>query len=159
MSRRIDKSQILEAFLVELNAEFRRLQEANKQAAESATDSEFRAESKWDTGGIEASYLARGYAKQFARLTEQANRLRVFSPGDFTGKAIGLGALVECDLNGHTSLMFLLPCGGGMDLIIDDTEVTIVTPGSPLGTVLLNKRKGETYHLPTGAAGRIIRVE
>jgi transcription elongation GreA/GreB family factor len=155
----MEKSQILEAFLAELNAEFRRLQEANKQASESATDSEFRAESKWDTGGIEASYLARGYAQQFARLTEQANRLRAFSPGDFAGKAIALGALVECDLDGHISLMFLLPCGGGTDLTIEDTEVTIVTPDSPLGTALLNKRKGETYHLPTGATGRIIRVE
>ncbi|HKJ91069.1 MAG TPA: hypothetical protein VJ960_08060, partial [Oceanipulchritudo sp.] len=131
---------------------------ANKEAAASATDSEFRAESQWDTGGLEASYLARGYARQYARMSEQANRLRAFTPGEFTGKAIAIGALIECELDGFTSLIFLLPCAGGLDLIVDDNEVTTVTPDSPLGAALIGKRKGQTYQLPSGATGTILRV-
>lgn len=153
------KLEILEAILAELESELRRFQGANKEAAASATDSEFKAESQWDTGGLEASYLARGYARQFAQMSEQARRLRAFSPADFSGKAIGTGALVECDLDGVTSHIFLLPCAGGLDLMVDDHEVTTVTPDSPLGAALMGKRKGDAYTLPSGLTGRIRQVQ
>ena len=154
----MQKAQILAALIAELDNELRRFQGANKEAAASATDSEFRAESQWDTGGLEASYLARGYARQFAQLSEQAKRLRALAPTDFTGKPIGTGALVECDLDGFTSLIFLLPCAGGLDLTVNDHAVTTVTPDSPLGTALMGKRKGDAYTLPSGMTGKILRV-
>jgi transcription elongation GreA/GreB family factor len=152
------KSDILTAILKELDDELRRFQGANKEASASATDSEFKAESQWDTGGLEASYLARGYAQQFARMSEQAKRLRAFSPPDFSGKAIGTGALVECDLDGFTSMIFLLPCAGGLDLVLDEHEITTVTPDSPLGKTLMGKRQGDAYTLPSGMTGRIRQV-
>jgi hypothetical protein len=155
----MEKSDILAAILAELDSELRRFQGANKEAAASATDSEFKAESQWDTGGLEASYLARGYAQQFAQMSEQARRLRAFFLADFSGKAIGTGALVECDLDGFTSLIFLLPCAGGLDLVLNEREITTVTPDSPLGKTLMGKRDGDAYSLPSGLTGRILRVQ
>lgn len=154
----MSKSDILKAIIGELEAEIRRIQGANKEASMSATDSEFRAESKWDTGGLEASYLARGYAQQFAQLAKQVNILKAFQLPSFEGKAAGLGALVNCDLDGFECHLFLLPAGGGVELQLDDTEVTVVTLDSPLGRGLINKRESETFRLPSGAVGKVLEV-
>jgi len=155
---RLDKSEILEAIVKELETEVRRIQGANKEASGSATDEESRAESKWDTGGLEASYLARGYAQQFTELARQANGLRAFELPSFNGKAVALGALVRCDLDGYECFMFLLPAGGGIELEYQDMEVTVVTTDSPMGRALMNKIHGEAFRLPSGLKGTILEI-
>lgn len=141
-----------------LDRELQRHHAANETAKAGATDSESRAESKWDTQGLEASYLARGHARQFAEFAQQAEILGGFKPASYSGKPIGTGALVECDIEGYRCFFFLLPCCGGMELQIDGIELTVVTPESPLGTALLNKLEGEPYSIPGAAAGMICRV-
>ncbi|MEX0330386.1 MAG: transcription elongation factor GreAB [Puniceicoccaceae bacterium] len=155
----MDKQEILQLLKEQLKAEIQRLQAANKQAAAGATDSESRAESKWDTQGLEASYLARGYAAQFDSMNEQAKLLNDLSPASFTDKPIGTGALVKCDFDGYKSWVFILPCCGGTELIIEDQEVTVVTPESPLAASLAGKVEGDSYTLSNGASGTILRVE
>ena len=155
----MEKSGIVRALLEKLEQELRRHQQANEKAVAGATDSESRAESKWDTGGLEASYLARGHAKQFALLSTQVQRLRGFVPSTFSNRPIGMGALVECEANGYAFQVLLLDCGGGIELSVDGIEVTVVTPESPLGAALLNKREGQQYAVPGGVSGTIRRVE
>ena len=155
----MDKQAIIRSLQQELRAEIKRMQAANKESSAEATDSESRAESKWDTQGLEASYLARGYAAQFNSMNEQAKLLNDFAPASFTGKPIATGALVHCDFDGYRSWVFLLPCCGGTELEIDEQEVTVVTPESPLGANLSGKLEGESYTLPNGATGTILRVE
>lgn len=155
----MEKQDVMAALKAELESELQRQQAANEQASAGATDSESRAESKWDTGGLEASYLARGYARQYAALVEQAEALRGFEPADFSGKAAAVGALIRCDFEGFTSYIFLLHCCGGTDLMVDGEEVTVVTLESPLGATLAGKRDGDSYKLPNGATGKIISIE
>jgi hypothetical protein len=154
----VDKKTVIKSLQEELQSEIKRMQAANEQASAGATDSESRAESKWDTQGLEASYLARGYATQFAAMVEQAQILKDFSPDAFHNKPIGIGALVECDFEGYRSWIFLLPCCGGTDLVIGGEEITVITPESALANVLFRKVKGDTYKLPNGASGKIIKV-
>jgi hypothetical protein len=155
----MDKTIILNAILEQLGAELSRQEAANKQAASGATDSESKAESKWDTQGLEASYLARGYAMQFAALVEQAETLRQFEAGDFSGKPAAVGALLKCDFDGFASYVFLLPACGGTELRIDGEEVTVVTLESPLGQAVSGKLAGDAFALPNGSNGTIISIE
>ncbi|HSH09098.1 MAG TPA: hypothetical protein VK995_01830 [Oceanipulchritudo sp.] len=155
----MDKAGILKSLLAELEAELRRQQQANEKASAGATDSESRAETKWDTSGLEASYLARGHARQFALLSSHVQRLRNFAPASFDGLPIGIGALVECVAEGQAFHLFLLDCGGGIELAIDGTEVTVITPESPIGNALSNKRQGDRFAVPGGISGTIRRVE
>ncbi|NDV62718.1 transcription elongation factor GreAB [Puniceicoccales bacterium CK1056] len=155
----MDKQLILKSILAELEAELHRQQNANQQAAANATDEEARAESKWDTQGLESSYLARGYAQQFALLSTQAKSLQSLELVSYIDQPIAVGALVECDFSGETSHVFLLPCCGGVDLTLDGAEITVVTPESPLGAALLRKRAGQPFAIPGGVSGTIRRVE
>ncbi len=60
----MDKKGVLKALIASLEAEVQKAIAASKDAASYATDEEARAESQWDTQGIEASYLAAGQAEQ-----------------------------------------------------------------------------------------------
>jgi transcription elongation GreA/GreB family factor len=156
--RMMNKANLIKAVLAELEEELRRLLAANEQASAGATDSEARAETKWDTCGLEASYLARGHAEQFRTLAAEVHNLRGFVAPDYTGRPVGVGALVEMKLGGDAMLFFLLHCGGGIDLMIDGREVTIITPESPVGAALLNKQSSDSFSFREGASGKILSV-
>ena len=155
----MNKTMILKALLAELEEELRRLLAANEQASAGATDSEARAETKWDTCGLESSYLARGHAEQFKTLAAEVHNLRGFAAPDYADRPIGVGALVEVEMGGEAMLFFLLHCGGGIDLAVEGREVTVITPESPVGAALLDKQSGESFSFRAGSSGRILNVE
>ncbi len=154
----MDKARIVKAVVAALEEELRRQLKGQQSAAEGATHAEARAETKWDTCGLEQSYLARGLAKQVESLALQVEELRSFVPSDFTGQPIGVGALVETEMNGEALVFFLLNCGGGTELDVDGREITVITPESPVGASLIGKRQAEVYSFRAGATGKIRRV-
>jgi len=154
----MNKTIILEAVLAEMEAELHRLQAANEDASAGATSSEARAETKWDTCGLESSYLARGHAIQFKKLAADVCELRAFPLLSFIGKPIASGALIEVEQSGDKMLFFLLPCGGGIEVMAEGMEVTVITPESPVGTALLDKNQGDTYSFRAGSKGTILSV-
>jgi len=155
----MNKLNILKAVQEILEEELRRQLAAQATAAAGATHVEAKAESKWDTCGLEQSYLARGHARQFEALAAQVEELRSFVPPCFSGKSIGAGALVETEMDGETFLFFLLHCGGGTELEVDGREITVITPESPVGASLMGRRQDEAYSFRAGMAGKIRLVE
>ena len=154
----LDKSEIIKALLEVMEANLRRQFDANKNASDGATNAEARAETKWDTCGLEASYLARGHALQFKQTAAQVDELRAMEPQSFAGKPIGVGALVKVDSDGEIMFFFLMNHGGGTELKLDFGEVTVVTPESPVGVAMLGKEQGESYTLGGGLSGGIREV-
>lgn len=155
---RMDKSELMKVLLESMEAQLLRHHSANKNASAGATDEESRAETKWDTCGLEASYLARGHALKFKELAAQVDELRSMETRSFEGKSIGVGAFVEVEIDGFQDFFFLMYHGGGIELKIDLGLVTVITPESPVGMVLQGKKAGETYRLPSGLSGRIVSV-
>jgi hypothetical protein len=154
----MNKTALLRAILTELENELRRQQAANEQASAGATDGEARAETKWDTCGLEASYLARGHALQFKALAADVHTLRAFTVPVFTGLPAGLGALIEVEMDKEKMLFFLLPCAGGTELHVDGRDVTVITPESPVGAALFQKKKGDKFSFRAGSFGKILSV-
>ncbi len=155
----MNKATILKVLLAELEEELRRLLAANEQASAGATDSEAKAETKWDTCGLESSYLARGHAEQFKTLAADVHNLRGFVAPDYTDRPIGGGALVDVEMGGTSMLFFLLYCGGGIDLMVEDREVTVITPESPVGAALQGHSAGDTFSFRAGSSEKILHVE
>jgi hypothetical protein len=152
------KTTILQALLAELESELRRQKAANEQASAGATDSQARAETRWDTCGLESSYLARGHANQFKALAAQVHELRTFRIPLYDRKPIGPGALVDAVLDGEVLCFFLLPCGGGVELSVEGVDVTVITPESPVGAALLDKKQGDVFSFRAGTSGKILKV-
>ena len=155
----VNKVKVLDAVLAKLEEELRVQLKGQAAAAEGATHAEARAETKWDTCGLEQSYLARGLARQCEALAIQVEELRAFKPTASSDKPIGFGALIEIEMDGDRDLFFLLDCGGGTEAEVDGWKITVITPESPLGAVLLGKASGDRYTIGTGSGGMILSVE
>ena len=154
----MNKKIILKAVITALEEELRRQLKGQATAAEGATHAEAKAETKWDTCGLEQSYLARGLAKQIEELVIQFEGLQSFVPPDFNGRPIGIGALIEAEMDGYKDQFFLLECGGGTEVEVDGREITVITPESPVGGVLVGKSVGDAYSFRAGMEGTILSI-
>jgi len=143
------KSELLERIRTDLRERFDRLSKAALEAHAAATDPGSKAEGKYDTRSLEASYLAAGQARQVESL---AAALRIFEtlslPGFGPYDAIDAGALVEAELAGESVFYLLVPAAGGSVIDHDGAEITLLTPASHLYEKLLEMRSGESIESP-----------
>ncbi len=143
------KSELLERIRTELRAQLDRLSKAAYEAHAAATDPGSKAEGKYDTRSLEASYLAAGQARQVDELAESVRIFESLALPDFEMNAeIDAGALVNVDLNGETTGFLLVPASGGLVIEHDGVEFTLLTPESALYRKLLGMRTGESLDLP-----------
>lgn len=143
------KDRLTDAIRAELRAQFDRLTRAAKDAHAAATDPGSKAESKYDTRSLEASYLAAGQAKQVEDLARDLAVFETLVLPDFAMEdAIDAGALVEVDLHGESQWFLLAPAAGGLTVAWDDREITLLTPGSALYQSLLGLRTGDSLDDP-----------
>ena len=143
------KSDLLTRIRTELRARLDRLSKAAFEAHAAATDPGSKAEGKYDTRSLEASYLAAGQARQVDELAESVRIFETLSLPDFeVDAAIDGGALVEVELNGETAFFLLVPASGGLVIVHEDQEITLLTPDSGLYRKLLEMRAGESLDLP-----------
>src|SRR5471030_3086675 len=128
-----------------------------------ATHESSKAESKYDTRGLEASYLARGQSKQAAELEAAIAEFEKLPVKNFgAGEPIELGALVELENGGENLFYFIGPRAGGTEILHEKKEILVITPQSPLGEQLLGKKQGDQPQLILGGAkqaARILKVE
>ena len=152
------KTAILRAVIAEIEKELRSQQAAMGSARAGATDEQSRAETKWDTCGLEASYLAHGLAQQFESLATDLLNLRSFMVPVFDGQPVSDGALIEVELDRETLLYFMLPSGGGLEVQLEGRTITVITSASPIGAALLGKQQGSAFSFRKGSKGRIVSV-
>ncbi len=128
-----------------------------------ATHESSKAESKYDTRGLEASYLARGQSKQAAEIEAAIAEFEKLPVKKFgADEPIGLGALVELEHGGESSIYFIGPRAGGTEILHDKKEILVITPQSPLGEQLLGKKSGGKLQLKFAReirAAEIVSVE
>ena len=138
------KAALLTNIRAQLKASLERLAKAAMETHAAATDPDSKAESKYDTRNLEASYLAAGQARQVDDLAEAARVFETITLPDFAADdAIAMGALVEADMGGEISLLLLVPAAGGMIVEMDGQEITLLAPASRVYQCLLGKRAGD----------------
>ncbi len=155
----LDKQRLLEAIVAQLAGELARYDRAARSAQEEATNEQSKAENKYDTRGLEASYLAHGQSRQAAEIeaaieSYRAIALRTFAPGESAAP----GALVEVHGNTGRCIYFIGPGAGGREVEAGGYSVTTVTPHSPMGRQLIGKRQGESFRAESGEQLRLDRV-
>jgi hypothetical protein len=143
------KSILLEKIRSDLRASLERLVKAAQEAHAAATDPGSKAEGKYDTRSLEASYLAAGQARQ---VDELANSLRIFESLQLEKfqitDPIDSGALVEVELRGESIDFLLVPVSGGRVVFHEGMEITLLSPESGLYRKLLGMRVGEELDEP-----------
>lgn len=147
---RIDKSQLIAQLVAKLEDELAAIKASAAASAEAATHAEAKPENKYDTRGLEASYLAGAQKERVAELQSLVEGLKGLAFRPFgEDDPLAPTALAELDHGGTTSLCLLLRAGAGYELAAEGRKVLTVSVASPLGKALLGKRVGDTATVTT----------
>ncbi|HKQ38576.1 MAG TPA: GreA/GreB family elongation factor [Verrucomicrobiae bacterium] len=154
----MNKRELVNKVIEQLTAEVEGLFRAARAAHAEATHEQSKAEDKYDTRGLEASYLARGQSRQAAEIGQAIAEFQALPLRDFKLQdPIDLGAFVELNGKRDKSYYFIGPRAGGTEVVQDGKEIMVITPQSPLGQQLLGKKKGDRIKLEAGG-GDDLRV-
>jgi hypothetical protein len=146
----LDKLKVIRLILAELDSRLELARGASLDAAQYATDEEAKADSKYDTQGLEASYLAAGQA---AQVVEAAKTVQLFR-GYLEDAAhrpmavVQAGALFRMVMPMGSQWFFLASSGGGVQVDLEGESVWVVTPQSPVGRGAAGKTAGMGFRLP-----------
>ena len=144
----MNKRALVKAIIGRLCDELALNLQAARLAAAGATDEQNKAENKYDTRGLELSYLAAGQGRQIAEAEATIALFRALALRDFGPlEAIDLTALISLESPANSDepqpLYFLAPRGGGTEVRYARRGILVITPQSPLGQQLLGRRKGD----------------
>jgi hypothetical protein len=149
----MEKAQIIRQIVASLSESLGVLEKAARASHAEATHESSKAESKYDTRGLEAAYLAGGQARQAKEILDSIKLYETLMAKDFAAdEPIELTALVELDAAGTRSFYFIGPKNGGLELIYQRKEITVITPQSPLGQELMGKIACQRWTCKLGGA-------
>lgn len=150
----MNKHAVHQLVLEKLTLDLDIAQRAAQTAYETATHEENIAENKYDTLGLEASYLAAGQAKRVEEIRQalvlcQNMPLRAYDDQ----RGIEIGALLGLeDEKGRQQWLFLAPDAAGLKVDVVGQPVTVITPRSPLGKSLVGKFEGDEVEILVAGA-------
>ncbi|MGV8921292.1 MAG: GreA/GreB family elongation factor [Pseudomonas sp.] len=155
-----DKSVVLALIIARLKVDLDLLQRAAQSAYETATHEENIAENKYDTLGLEASYLATGQARRVEEIRQSLVQFQNLSLKAFDEhRGIQVGDLVTLEAeNGSQQQLFLGPDAAGLKIQHDDFLVTVITTRAPLGKNLVGKAEGDEIEITINAASQTFSV-
>ncbi len=150
------KKELLDQAIAHLERELHTLSRAADEARGEATHAESKQEGKYDTRGLEASYLAHGQSKRALEVHETIGKLKLLPVAPLPeDAAIRVGALVTLECAGHESRVFILPFVGGLSLKAGAVEASAVSTTSPMGQELIGKQVGDEATIK----GRLYSIE
>jgi transcription elongation GreA/GreB family factor len=155
----MNKRAIIKKIIARLTDELEIYFRAAKFSRAEATHESSKAESKYDTRGLEASYLARGQSKQAAEIEAAIAEFEKLPVKNFgADEPIGVSALVELESGGEKLFYFIGPRAGGTEILHEKKEIFVLTPQSPLGEQLMGKKSGDSPQLNFGGAKQPVKI-
>lgn len=156
----MEKALILRRIIESLSEDLAVLLKAAKTAHEASVHEENIPDNKYDTLGLEASYIAQGQANRAQEIKAAVEAYRNLSLQSFAANSsIRLTALVTLEAeDGTTRAVFIGPEAGGLKIKEDGREVTVITPHSPLGRELIGKVVGDLVTMRVRQTGKEFEI-
>ena len=154
----INKTQLLQRVIAAVQADLDRLKSGLELAKAAKFESATRMQSRYDTFGVESSWVADGLATNLSERQEALRQLENFKLPEkpqwvSVGCIVGLGS-ADGELE---DLYFILPAGGGIVLPLDfhPGEINVVTPQAPIVRKMTNRRLGDELNVATDTRPQI----
>jgi transcription elongation GreA/GreB family factor len=156
----MNKQEVLQLIVEKLTIDLDIAQRAAQTAYETATHEENIAENKYDTLGLEASYLAAGQARRVEEIRQSLVLYQKLSSMPFNeDKGIQPGDLITLENHqGAEQHLFLGPDAAGLKIQYAELIVTVITARAPLGQTLLGKRLGDELEITVNGSRQSFEV-
>ncbi|KPY37608.1 transcription elongation factor GreAB, partial [Pseudomonas savastanoi] len=115
---------------------------------------------RFNTLGLEASYLAAGQARRVEEIRQSLAAYRKWSLKPFDeSRGIQTGDLVAVEaLSGQTQYLFLGPDAAGLKVSAGEQLVTVITAKAPLGQSLLGKFEDDAVQIVINGSGQSYEI-
>jgi len=154
----IDKHKVLALIIAQLAADLVILEQAVQLARDTATHADCLGSSKYETMGLEASYLAQGQGTRLLEVERSLAHFKRLELPEFTGK-IALSSLVFLeDEQGGEQLLWLAADAGGLKIHYAEMVITLITPKAPLGHLLVGKEAGDDFEITIAGKKRSYEI-
>jgi len=159
----MDKTELRAAILEALDGRYQGAIDAARRAHQTATDDENVADNKYDTLGLEASYLAQGQAERVTQCERDLAAFRLMDTHSFNvDTPIAVGALVELvdlvDDECDPQWLFLGPRAGGLALTQNGIAITLITPSAPIGRALMGCHVDDEIEITVAGARKVYAI-
>lgn len=137
----INKVALLSEIISKLEGEIKKLRESFEEAKLTSIEAPGRMQSRYDTMGVEAAWVADGLAKSLEEKVEGVYRLKNLRLPENPEK-VSLGCVVGIgpNENGVENLYFILPACGGISITVkNNLVVQTVMPQAPVARALIGK--------------------
>ena len=141
-----DKKSVVEQLLLSVQSELASMESLAEMARDEATNSETKAEGKYDTRATEAAYLARGQAWRIAELRKLVAWLSTDFPRQtLSDPVVQVGALVLIE-GPRSEWLFIAPVGG-KEAEVDGHTVRVISMASPLGSAMVELQVDDAFEV------------
>lgn len=156
----MNKQDVLQLIIDKLEVDLDIARRAAQTAYETATHEENIAENKYDTLGLEASYLAAGQARRVEEIRQSLVLYQKLTLAAFNeDKGIQAGDLITLENHlGVEQHLFLGPDAAGLKIQYDARTVTVITARAPLGQTLLGKQAGDELEIRVNSSSQTFEV-
>jgi transcription elongation GreA/GreB family factor len=152
---RMNKAEIMQCIIAQLSHDLDVFFTAAKSAHEAATHAENIPDNKYDTLALEASYVAQGQANRAQEIRKSIEIYKQLKLEEANDNIIRLTSLVSLkDIEGAAKIVFIGPVEGGLKIEHRGKEIVVITPGSPMGRVLIGKAVGDSVEIKVGTDRR-----
>jgi transcription elongation GreA/GreB family factor len=156
----MNKQDVLQLIIDKLHLDLNIAQRAAQTAYETATHEENIAENKYDTLGLEASYLAAGQARRVEEIRQSLLLYQKLLLTPFNeSKGIQSGDLIMLENHlGVEQYLFLGPDAAGLKIQHGEQVITVITSRAPLGQTLLGKQTGDELEITVNGSRQTFEV-
>ncbi len=157
----IEKHALLHALRQQVEDNLTTLLRRQQDTQNAATHEENRPEHSKDTRATEQSYLARGLAARVQDLRLAASQLAKVEARRFViDEPVAVMALIATRVEDEptSTLWWLVPAAGGLELMFRGMRIRTLTPAAPLGRALVGLHVGDEASFATPRGRRTFEV-
>jgi len=135
----LDKQTALQCMIEQLSSDLLMLEQAVALARDTATHADCQGSSRYETMGLEASYLAQGQGTRLLEVERSLKYFKKLTVNACTAEVVLSSMLLLADEQDHQQMLWIASEAGGLKVQCGETEITVITPRSPLGSALMGK--------------------
>ena len=155
------KQKLLQRVIETVMQERKKAEESLATTRQAAIDAPGAMQSHSDTTKSQMSRLA----EEIERSIEEKNfALRTLQGMAHSGlpsdtEVIKIGSVVEVlTERGEREIYFILPVGGGIEIVDNDRTITVATVRAPIAIALIGKRQSQTVRLQIGSLQKELTI-
>ncbi|MCO4761517.1 MAG: GreA/GreB family elongation factor [Myxococcales bacterium] len=154
-----DKSRVFDAVIGAMRARLQQTQETLSHTHKAATHEEARADNKYDTRGLEMSFLATGLTDRIAELRQVLSAYHFWTLPE-QDDVIRPGAFVRLvDDDDRELLCFVAPYGAAETIVVAGQTIRVITLKAPLGRALVGKSEGDEVIVKVAGQAHVWEVD